>query len=261
MYTPETGRFLTKDSWLGDYNRPLSLNRWNYVEGNPINFADPSGHDYNNGETAPDRRDLTDWFPSAAVYMATDPVIQTIRNLNSTKDADDFLLGAYFFKNLVGAGARFDVKLKIKQNLGHDIKLGKHWYEYSTPGNILYGFYGSAAGYASEILHTGAGYAQVNDVWTWLKKIKECKDPGPFPGLGGKEYYFDTPDDAAAIDFGISMYKNFFAPTGSFTKDNFLEALATSRFVSRLAGVPDPGDYKPDTTGLDPLYLPNEFEQ
>lgn len=30
-------------TWAGDYNRPLSLNRWNYVEGNPVNFTDPSG--------------------------------------------------------------------------------------------------------------------------------------------------------------------------------------------------------------------------
>jgi RHS repeat-associated protein len=43
MYSPVTGRFLTKDSWLGDYNRPLSLNRWNYVDGNPINRTDRSG--------------------------------------------------------------------------------------------------------------------------------------------------------------------------------------------------------------------------
>jgi hypothetical protein len=28
---------------MGDYNNPLSLNRWNYVEGNPVNFTDPSG--------------------------------------------------------------------------------------------------------------------------------------------------------------------------------------------------------------------------
>jgi RHS repeat-associated protein len=43
MYSPVTGRFTSKDSWLGDYNRPISLNRWNYVEGNPINYSDPSG--------------------------------------------------------------------------------------------------------------------------------------------------------------------------------------------------------------------------
>jgi RHS repeat-associated protein len=37
MYSPRTGRFLTKDSWEGNYTRPLSLNGWNYVESNPIN--------------------------------------------------------------------------------------------------------------------------------------------------------------------------------------------------------------------------------
>ena len=42
-YSPATGRFLTKDSWQGNYTRPLSLNGWNYVEANPINATDPSG--------------------------------------------------------------------------------------------------------------------------------------------------------------------------------------------------------------------------
>jgi RHS repeat-associated protein len=37
------GRFISRDVWGGDYNRPLSLNRWMYVEGNPVNYSDPSG--------------------------------------------------------------------------------------------------------------------------------------------------------------------------------------------------------------------------
>ena len=35
------GRFMSRDTWGGDYNRPLSLNRWAYAEGNPIIFTDP----------------------------------------------------------------------------------------------------------------------------------------------------------------------------------------------------------------------------
>jgi RHS repeat-associated protein len=46
-YAPTTGRFLTKDVWQGDYTRPLSLNAWNYVAGNPVNYIDPSGMIYN----------------------------------------------------------------------------------------------------------------------------------------------------------------------------------------------------------------------
>ncbi len=59
-YSPQSGRFLTKDVWPGDYARPLSLNGWNYVEANPVNLTDPSG-------MVPDcdqyqRADLTQWL-------------------------------------------------------------------------------------------------------------------------------------------------------------------------------------------------------
>ena len=43
-YAPTDGRFISRDTWNGDYNRPLSLNKWGYVEGNPVNLVDPSGH-------------------------------------------------------------------------------------------------------------------------------------------------------------------------------------------------------------------------
>ncbi len=44
MYSPAGGRFITRDSWQGDYNRPMSYNAWLYVYANPINLTDPSGH-------------------------------------------------------------------------------------------------------------------------------------------------------------------------------------------------------------------------
>jgi RHS repeat-associated protein len=40
----ETGRFLSRDIWPGNYTRPGSLNRWNFVESNPINYVDPAGY-------------------------------------------------------------------------------------------------------------------------------------------------------------------------------------------------------------------------
>lgn len=43
-YAPSMGRFLTRDTWGGSYNQPLTLNRWNYTEANPINWIDPTGH-------------------------------------------------------------------------------------------------------------------------------------------------------------------------------------------------------------------------
>ncbi len=38
-----TGRFLSQDSRIPDYQSPPSLNPWTYVEGNPVNATDPSG--------------------------------------------------------------------------------------------------------------------------------------------------------------------------------------------------------------------------
>jgi RHS repeat-associated protein len=42
-YNTGVGSFLTRDTWAGDYSDPLSLNRWAYVQGNPVRYTDPSG--------------------------------------------------------------------------------------------------------------------------------------------------------------------------------------------------------------------------
>lgn len=43
-YTPDQGRFLSRDTWAGDYTRPTSLRRYTYVENNPVLYTDPTGH-------------------------------------------------------------------------------------------------------------------------------------------------------------------------------------------------------------------------
>ena len=69
------GRFMTRDTWAGDYNRPLSLNRWNYVEGNPINFTDPSGFGH---------------FGPGIVSPIIDPIIGILAFLGNYCDIGDF---------------------------------------------------------------------------------------------------------------------------------------------------------------------------
>ena len=77
------GRFLSKDTWHGDYNRPLSLNGWNYVEANPINATDPSGRCLDTDldgrcdqEEDTDYRDLTDWLYREMVTNANGAEVQ-----------------------------------------------------------------------------------------------------------------------------------------------------------------------------------------
>lgn len=38
------GRFITRDTWEGDINAPMSLNLWNYAQSNPVNYRDPTGN-------------------------------------------------------------------------------------------------------------------------------------------------------------------------------------------------------------------------
>jgi hypothetical protein len=44
-YNVADGRFLSRDTWGGDYNSPQSINRWNYTQSNPINLTDPTGYE------------------------------------------------------------------------------------------------------------------------------------------------------------------------------------------------------------------------
>ena len=42
-YDPVTGRFVKKDRYAGNMDKPLSLNRYVYVSNNPVNLMDPEG--------------------------------------------------------------------------------------------------------------------------------------------------------------------------------------------------------------------------
>ncbi len=44
-YSPVTGRFLSEDTYKGDFKDPLSLNLYAFCWNNPVSNVDPSGHD------------------------------------------------------------------------------------------------------------------------------------------------------------------------------------------------------------------------
>ncbi len=43
-YEPETGRFLSRDSYEGNLQNPLSRHLYAYVGNNPVNYVDPIGN-------------------------------------------------------------------------------------------------------------------------------------------------------------------------------------------------------------------------
>ena len=43
-YNPTTGRFISRDSFVGKKSDPLSLNLYTYCANNPVRYIDPSGH-------------------------------------------------------------------------------------------------------------------------------------------------------------------------------------------------------------------------
>jgi RHS repeat-associated protein len=42
-YAPADGRFLSRDTWEGDENNPITYNKWTYANANPVMYTDPSG--------------------------------------------------------------------------------------------------------------------------------------------------------------------------------------------------------------------------
>lgn len=139
------------------------------------------------------------------------------------------------FADLVADHQPFDIKRNIGaiSNEGA-IRMGADWYEYSTPGNIAYGFYGAAAGYDIFVLRLGAGAAQSKDAW--------IDGDGPPGSLGTM---LDTPDDYYAVQFGYDLYHNYYRPDFQLTRDEFVSALATYEHRAEMALVVAPSDYLP----------------
>lgn len=230
-YDPYLNQFTQPDSIIPDPNNPADYNRYAYVRYNPVNNSDPSGHAcYSPGADAVsrgncgggssfitwnigDRRDLTGYLTRFLNFSANHSEITSIRNRNAQSPTGLSATGLWDFSQIVKDGAPFDIKVGIQDQIGSAVKLGDTWYEYSTPGNIAFGFYGAAAGFDISVLLLGAGYAQTED---WLLRGRE---------FGDLECYLDTCGDMYALILGYVLYNSSALDDGILTTAELEKAL------------------------------------
>lgn len=122
-------------------------------------------------------------------------------------------LGGTFYELNKGFGL-WDIKRNMRRTIGVGVVLcgedGCSWFDYSTPGNILFGFTAASVGVPEEFSMAAGG----------LLEIRE--------GAARIENYatlFEDPQDAAAVHFGYHLYFRYGSKIGqehfkaSFTKE------------------------------------------
>ncbi len=279
-YDAQVGMFISADTLVPSPLTPQTLNRYAYSNNNPLRYQDPSGHraceDDDCLRSGPviikppktsghsDPRDLTQWLVAEANQLASLPEGRAIRSELLSNKGPGFsslrvVLAFYRFYQLARDGASLDFKDKTKLTLGKTIQLSGIWFEWSTPGNMLYGFYGTAWGVPHDLLHLGASYAQVAD---------HIRNPAE-SSLGPPATMFDTLEDYVAIDFGITLYYQAYLPDQKVTQEEFAALLVNYAYLTLLAQEPAPLDQmsNPDwpyeagyfDNDLNPPSPPGEF--
>ena len=254
-YDPGLARFTQPDTIVPNPGDPQSLNRYSYAGNNPLRYTDPSGHcipdlncpgddgQSNSGGASDDRHDtrnLDIWIVMEMNHLARLPEGMRIRSYLHNRNVADDVIALYMFYQLVRDGAPLDVKDKIKEELGRTIQLNGQWFEYSTAGNILYGFYGKAWGLDEQLLYAGAGTAQIMD--------HLHHDPGETPQLGplSSPFYGDTVDDHYAVQLGIEIYQKAYASDQVVTLDEFRALKTDYQHLNDMAILPRPPEPMPN---------------
>jgi hypothetical protein len=133
------------------------------------------------------------------------------------------------FKAMVQDSAPWDFKDRVEQDLGDPVRIGGMWFEYSTAGNILYGFYGRAAGFSLLELQAGAGWAQIED------HNRTGDEVGTLLTL------FDTETDYYAVEFGSRLYDETRGQEKPLTIGTFMSELKRYEYLQWMAVRADPG--------------------
>ena len=113
-YAPNVGRFITKDKWEEESNRPMSYNTWLYAYSNPATLTDPSGMWRWRNPVHPFHRWIEDYYTGNNPLNFIKQLEYTISGIGTTRHPDMFnsltvmsgRLNLFFSKNRTSAGFR-----------------------------------------------------------------------------------------------------------------------------------------------------------
>jgi len=274
-YDPVLGRFVQADAVVPQPGNPQSLNRYSYVLNNPLKYVDSSGHAIDDGYgilrrytsggelravnlsppgTSHSDRDLTYFAVMEAHTTAASKETGEIASANRKVFGKP---SAYSrFRDLVADGRQWDIKDRMRFRLGESFDLSgskaSGWYEYSTLGNILYGYTGTEAGFRAIELRIGAGYAEMTDPDNRSKRSFPPCRPAIYLPANRLQYLGDEQHDYSAVSMGIEMSRRYGA---NVTVQQFQAQL--TKYQDRLAsGTPSQSPVSP---GGWP-YTPGDFD-
>lgn len=128
-YSPELGRFLTRDSYMGEDTEPLSLNGYTFCENEPVSQMDYNGNWPSWLKAVKDK--VVSWGRSAANF-AKKQISNANKMLHKTFD---IIKQSGIFKIFVGASAVMAQLGKFDNNL---FKLGSFVRTYDKKTNLVY---------------------------------------------------------------------------------------------------------------------------
>jgi RHS repeat-associated protein len=231
-YDAALGRFIQADSIVPEPGNPQSLNRYSYVQNNPLRHSDPTGHALDDGfgvrwRYAPggglravglfapgagqSDSDLTYFAVIEAQARAASGDVAELAHANGTLAGRRSTYPG--FSALVGDGQRWEVKDEMNKQLGDSFRLCSAsacgWYEYSVLGNILYGFAGHQAGFEVIELWLGAGYAEATDPENIAKQTGSKASPMLYLPKENLLYFGDNGQGFRAVSFGIALSRRY----------------------------------------------------
>jgi RHS repeat-associated protein len=105
-YQPGLGRFWSLDSYEGQRGNPLSLHKYLYCHGNPVNGVDPSGHEFSLGGISASSSigSSIGSFHNGVVASIGRAMQATLFGVQSGMGANDILTGLIFDETGIGLG-------------------------------------------------------------------------------------------------------------------------------------------------------------